>query len=111
MALGGIAGAGVRWLTGEVVDDAVIALLVVNTVGTALLGAITYGVLHGNPTRNLLLGVGFCGGLTTFSTFALHVAVRLDDGRVVDGLGITLFSLALGVVAFAGGRATRRLTT
>lgn len=111
VALGGVAGTVVRWATGEVVSDAVVALLLVNTVGTALLGAITYGVLHGNPTRNLLLGVGFCGGLTTFSTFALHVAVRLDDGRVIDGLGITLFSLMLGGLAFAGGRATRRLAS
>lgn len=111
VAVGGIAGAVVRWLTGELVDDAVIALLLVNTVGTGLLGAVTHGILHSHPTRNLLLGIGFCGGLTTFSTFALHVAVRLDQGRVIDGLGVTAFSIGLGVVAFAAGRATRRLAT
>lgn len=109
VAAGGVAGAATRWLTGEIVDDAVVALLLVNTVGTALLGAVSHGVLHSHPTRNLLLGIGFCGGLTTFSTFALHVAVRLDQGRVVDGLGVTGFSLLLGIVAFAAGRRTRRL--
>lgn len=108
VAVGGVAGSAVRWLTGEVVDDAVLALLLVNTVGAAILGAVAHGILQSHATRNLLLGVGFCGGLTTFSTFAVEVAVRLDDGRVIDGLGVTLFSLLLGIGAFAVGMATRR---
>ncbi|GJM36763.1 MAG: putative fluoride ion transporter CrcB [Acidimicrobiales bacterium] len=104
-------GASVRWLTGEVIDDRILTLLLVNTIGTGILGAVTHGILHGNSTRNLLLGVGFCGGLTTFSTFAVEVAVRLDDGKVIDGLGVTLFSVVLGLLAFLAGVMTSRWAT
>lgn len=109
VAVGGLVGAVLRWMVGEIVTDAAIALLVVNTTGTGLFGAVTRGALRGAPTRRLLLGVGFCGGLTTFSTFAVEVAIRLDAGRPVDGLGLTLLSLVLGVVAFGAGTATTRL--
>lgn len=108
VAVGGVAGASVRWLAGEIIDDRILTLLIVNTIGTGILGAVTQGILHSNATRNLLLGVGFCGGLTTFSTFAVEVAMRLDDGKVVDGLGVTLFSVVLGLLAFLGGVMTSR---
>lgn len=111
VAVGGVMGAGARWCTGELVDDRIIALLLVNTLGSGLFGAVSHGILHSHPTRNLLLGVGFCGGLTTFSTFALEVATRLDDGKVIDGLGVTIFSLLLGIAAFLVGMGTRRWAT
>lgn len=101
----------VRWVVGEVVADAALALLLVNTAGTGLLGAVTRGALRGPHARHLLLGVGFCGGLTTFSTFAVEIAVRLDAGRPVDGLGLTLISLLLGLFAFGAGTATGRTTS
>lgn len=111
VAVGGIVGACARWIVGEVVSDSVTALLIVNTAGTALLGAVLHGILQSHATRNLLVGVGFCGGLTTFSTFAVEVAVRLDDGRPIDGLGLTLASLVLGGAAFALGMASRRFAS
>lgn len=111
VVVGGVAGAAVRWLTGEVIDDRILTMLIVNTIGTGILGAVAHGILLGNTTRNLLLGVGFCGGLTTFSTFAVEVAVRLDDGKVLDGLGVTLISVSLGLVAFLAGVMTSRWAT
>ncbi len=108
VAVGGVAGALLRWVIGEIITDTAMALLVVNTVGTGLLGAVTRGALRGSSVRRLLVGVGFCGGLTTFSTFAVEVAVRLDAGRPVDGLGLMLLSLLLGVFAFGAGTATGR---
>ena len=47
------------------------ALLVVNTAGSFLLGAIV--TADWSSTTELVLGVAFCGALTTFSSFALEV--------------------------------------
>ncbi len=47
------------------------ALLIVNTGGSLLLGAIV--AADWGSTTELVVGVAFCGALTTFSSFALEV--------------------------------------
>lgn len=47
-----------------------------NVAGSALLGWIVAGERH-----HRLLGAGFCGALTTFSTFQLELLHMLDAGR------------------------------
>jgi len=46
------------------------ALLFVNTAGAALLGWL--GTRDVSPATSTIVGVGLCGALTTFSTFALE---------------------------------------
>ena len=46
------------------------ALLVVNTIGSFLLGLIVSSDLSDDAAT--VLGIGFCGALTTFSSFALE---------------------------------------
>jgi fluoride exporter len=87
---GGMVGASLRWGIGhELGWDAAPglpwAVLLVNTVGTVLL-VLALDVSRRQPDRASLLvdgvGTGFCGGLTTFSAFALINAQHLDDGSV-----------------------------
>lgn len=104
IALGGAVGAGVRWWVREVVtfDSFPWHTLLVNVIGCALVAFVT--------TRQLPLGVnqllaaGFCGGLTTFSTFAVEVVELLDDGRAGVAFTYLAMSLLLGLVAFVGVR-------
>ena len=104
VAVGGAAGAFARWalLAAATPPQFPWPTLLVNLVGCGLLG-----ILMGRRTRPstlLLVGTGLCGGLTTFSTFAVEVAdlVRHDDGAL--GLAYLVASVVGGLAAFRGGR-------
>lgn len=73
---------------------------VINTSGSLILGFITGLVLyHGLPnTPRLLIGTGFCGAYTTFSTFTLE-SVRLAEDRAVPAaFGNVLGSMVAGLL-------------
>lgn len=85
-----------------------LATLSVNLAGSFMLGYLAgYASSHSGTERLLLLlGVGFCGGLTTMSTFALDLAkfVQAGDwtrmviysfGTVLACLGLCLLGLKL----------------
>jgi CrcB protein len=80
--------------------DPAVGTLIVNVVGSGLLGALLGA--GSVPTWVVaLVGTGFCGALTTFSTFGADV-VRLAEVRTLArGLGYVLVSLALGLAAAA----------
>ena len=89
------------------------ATLVVNVVGSFVLGAVLTLVVNRWPRDRYLrplVAVGFCGGFTTFSTLAVEVNQRVQHGRAglaVAYLGITLvvgLAAALGGMAGGGGR-------
>jgi fluoride exporter len=75
------------------------ATLLVNVAGAFVLGAVA---AHG--ARRALLGQGFCGALTTFSTLQLELLQMLDAGRAGLALAYAAVSLALGVAAAELGR-------
>lgn len=78
---------------------------VINVTGSLLLGLITgLAISHGLPEQwHLVLGSGFLGGYTTFSTASFETVRLLQAGRctsaVVNGLGM----LVLSVLAAAAG--------
>lgn len=108
VGLGGAAGATVRWWVGESIDVDAFPwhTLLVNIVGCALLAAIT---ARSTPLRsNRFLAAGFCGGLTTFSTFSIEVVDLLDRNEGITAILYIVASLVLGLLAYRG---TRRITT
>ena len=73
-------------------------ILVVNVVGAGVLGAVSGGA-GVSPAVLALVGTGFCGALTTFSTFGADV-LRLAEGRgLVTALGHAAATLVLGLGA------------
>ncbi len=102
VALGAAFGAPARFLTDRaatrlwVASPIPVGLLVVNVVGSALLGVVV-GV--GNSTLLVLLGSGFCGAFTTFSGFAWESTGLWSERRGRFWVFVGLM-LALCIVAF-----------
>ena len=103
--IGGVVGALARaWVTEALAHDPgrwPWATLVVNVAGAFVLGAVA-----ARGFRRALIGQGFCGALTTFSTFQLELLQMLDRGRTGLALAYAAASLALGLAAAELGRRT-----
>jgi CrcB protein len=87
------------------------ATLIVNLVGTMFLAWLTTALAERvAPTHfwRPLLGTGFCGAFTTFSSFQIE-AIRLGkDGHVGIAVGYAASSLALGMACAVAGTMTAR---
>ncbi|WP_097130137.1 fluoride efflux transporter CrcB [Spirosoma fluviale] len=105
--VGGGAGSLLRYATGKLMPTTFLgisfptATLVVNVIASFVLGSVMGWVLSrttGEEMR-LLIGVGFCGGLSTFSSFSNDTVALLQSNRpgaalVNIGLNVTLCLLA-----------------
>jgi CrcB protein len=81
------------------------ATLLVNIIGAFAVGYFTTRLQERLPLssyRRPLLGTGFCGGLTTFSTMQLELLRMLDAGDVAQAIAYALISVTLGFLAVAG---------
>ena len=95
---GAVPGALLRWQLALHLGD---QNLLVNVLGAALLGLLAG--LPAAPRRQLLIGIGFCGSLTTFSSWMLAVTKQLSSGNWAAALGLIGLTLGLGLGAAALG--------
>jgi CrcB protein len=105
---GGSCGAILRALVGEALPYESghwpWATLLVNVAGALLLGWVITRVEDDREPfahAGRLLGTGFCGALTTFSTLQLELLEMLDDGRFALAGAYALVSLLAGLAAVA----------
>ena len=98
VALGAVPGALLRWQVALHGSD---RHLLVNVLGAALLGLLAG--LPAAPRRQLLIGIGFCGSLTTFSSWMLEAMQLISAGKIVEALGLIGLTLGLGLGAAALG--------
>ncbi|MFZ9946777.1 MAG: fluoride efflux transporter FluC [Vulcanococcus sp.] len=113
VALGAMPGAMLRWQSsvqlGPFLGGNAGADLLVNLVGSFILGFLA-GPIPRRTSLLLLVGIGFCGSLTTFSSWMLDVAKLIQAGRSSSGLLLIAASLALGLLcALAGLWLSRRV--
>ena len=98
VALGAALGAPLRYLAGSWLDRRLHwGTLAVNLAGSLVLGALVGAAVDGHWLA--LLGTGFCGGLTTYSAFAVQSAQggwRRGTAYVVVTVGGCLALATLG---------------
>ena len=92
VALGALPGALLRWQVTLHLQD---QNLLVNTLGASLLGLLAG--LPFAPRRQLLLGIGFCGSVTTFSSWMLAAMKYISAGDWGLALGLIGLTLGLGI--------------
>jgi CrcB protein len=80
----------------------VVGTLTVNVVGSALLGVLLGAGQVPAPVV-ALVGTGFCGTLTTFSTFGYDVVRLVDERQAGRALAYLAGTLVLGIGAAAAG--------
>ena len=98
VALGAVLGALLRWQVALHLGD---QNLLVNVLGAALLGLLAG--LPAAPRRQLLLGIGFCGSVTTFSSWMLSAMKHFSGGDWGAALGLIGLTLGLGIGAASLG--------
>lgn len=74
----------------------------INVLGSLLLGMLVAGGSFDTDTRTIL-GVGFLGGFTTFSTFTVQIVLDFDAGEPGRAFLYLAASLVLGLMAAAAG--------
>lgn len=99
----------VRWWLRSGPDDVPWGTAVVNLAGSLLIGLVAGSTLdRPSSTLTALVGTGFCGALTTYSTFSVETVRLVERGRTGAAAGYAVGSLAAGVVLCAAGYAVGR---
>ena len=102
VALGGAIGAVCRYLLSRLTDISFPwGTFAINLIGSFLIGLLVGFVNKGvlSPEMKSLLVIGFCGGFTTFSTFANEAFTMLKMGEVMLMALYVGLSVVLGIVA------------
>ena len=110
VAVGGMLGCLLRWVLAMVLNRYLPSIppgtLAANLIGCYIIGmALAFFAQYPAfaPEWRLFVTTGFCGGLTTFSTFSAEIVILLQSGRSMWALGaIALHLLGSLLMTFAG---------
>jgi CrcB protein len=110
VALAGAGGAVARYLLDGAVQDRTAGLfpfgtLAVNVVGSLVLGFLAgYVLTHTDGgTARTIVGTGFCGGLTTWSTASWETVRLAEERAATTAISFTLANLVASFAAAAVG--------
>lgn len=119
VGVGAVCGALCRYQVGRVAADRIAAdpkrfghysgwhTCGINMVGSFLLGSVAaspVATTNGLTSRTkLMLGVGFCGSFTTFSTFSVDIVQWLAKGQTMKAVSYVTANNVGGIAAAAAG--------
>jgi fluoride exporter len=106
----GATGATARYVVDALVQERVPrdrpwGTFVINVSGSFVLGLLTgFALYHGlGRTPKVVLGTGFCGAFTTFSTFAFETVRLIEEGELGAAAANVAASVIVAVLAAAFG--------
>jgi fluoride exporter len=114
---GGFLGSISRFLASRFVQEHLPVAFPYGTFFVNISGCLLIGIIYGISEKSSLLttgwkmflAVGFCGGFTTFSTFANENLALLRDGAILHFTLYTVLSVILGIMATFSGVVLTRL--
>lgn len=108
--LGGGMGSALRFLISKYMNNPQLSFpygtFTVNILGSLILGIVLGWAMKNNALNSdlhIILAVGFCGGFTTFSTFAFENQALLKSGDYLHFIIYTIGSIILGLLAIVFG--------
>jgi CrcB protein len=109
LALGAVAGAFVRYKVAEsplMLGTLPLNILVINVVGSFILGIFSILFLSWNldARYSLFVAVGFCGSLTTMSSFALETNAMIENRQFGNMALNIIANVGLSIGAVIAGR-------
>jgi fluoride exporter len=117
ISLGAIAGANLRYLIGQLSarifsSSLPIGTLLVNMSGSLIIGFFlvwTAERVFADPRWRLLIAVGFCGGYTTYSSYAYETFALFEQGQWLACAGNIVLTNVLCLLSTATGAALARV--
>lgn len=110
LGIGAVCGAFLRY---KIVESPLVVLgglplnvLIVNIIGSFILGIFSVlSIMWNLDTKySFLFAIGFCGSLTTMSSFALEVNNLIDNKQFVFAMINIFANVGLSIVSVLGGR-------
>lgn len=106
VGVGGAAGSLFRYILSRLLTSEVPFTFPYGTFAVNIIGCLLIGVIYGlglkelsSSSMRLLLGTGFCGGFTTFSSFSLEFLLLLREGHANLAFLYAAASMILGLSA------------
>lgn len=117
VGLGGFLGSISRFLVGQGLHRIFDTVFPIGTMTVNIVGCFIIGLVYSlaerdnliNPEMRMFLAVGFCGGFTTFSSFAFDKLKLFKDGEFLYLSGYVAGSVFLGFIAVYLGTQVHKL--